>query len=264
MDDKSLLHQLDIIDNAWEQVWRKVNAKNLQTAIDIGIAERGNDILILIPTLNEAEAIGATIDDVKKYVDTRLILVLDGHSSDGTKDIALDRGALVMDVPKGKGRAFRTSLPLILNQYDFKWLIMLDGDYTYPAKHIPDIIAQLRDGADVVMGYRKYKMPMSMSKMNAVGNWGLSVLASILYWCPARDLCTGMWGFRKRALKHFNITSNRFTLEADLFANAVTCGCDIEQIPIEYRARLQGSDTKLKIKDGLEIGWFLIKYRMGA
>ena len=112
------------------------------------------------------------------------------------------------------------------------------------------------------MGYRSIKEEGSMTTINGVGNLGLSLLASFLYGKWVRDICTGMWGFRKSALKKFTLTSPRFTLEADFFVNAVKTHCNIVQIPIEYRARPDGSLPKLKVKDGLEIGWFLVKKRL--
>jgi len=70
-----------------------------------------------------------------------------------------------------------------------------------------------------------------------------------------------MWGFRRDALKKFKLTSPKFTLEADFFVNAVKTKCNITQIPISYRARVDGSLPKLKVSDGFDIGWFLIKKR---
>jgi len=219
--------------------------------------------LVMIPTLNEEEAIGDTIDDVNAHVDSCQIVVVDGYSDDRTKDIALDKGALVIDAPRGKGLAVRTVLPVILGQFAFRWLVMLDGDFTYPAKYIPLLVRSMEHGADVVMGYRRYLEKGSMTTVNRIGNCGLSILASLLYWTPVNDLCTGLWGIHKPALRMMSLTSDRFTLEADLFVNTVRNGFVLDQIPIEYRARQQGSNTKLMVKDGLEIGWFLVKGRFG-
>ncbi len=75
-----------------------------------------------------------------------------------------------------------------------------------------------------------------------------------------RDVCSGMWGFRKESLEKFNLVSNGFTLEADLFVNSIANKCVIFQTPIHYRKRSGGS-PKLKIWDGFKIAWFLVKER---
>ena len=219
-----------------------------------------NKTVILIPTLNEAEAIGQTIDDVLEHVPGCLVLVINGPSTDRTADIARDRGATVIDAPKGKGLAIRTVLPDILDQYPGEYYVMLDGDYTYPAKHIPSILRELKE-VGTVIGYRAIREHGSMTATNKVGNWGLSMLASTLYKTWVQDVCSGLWGFRRDALREFTLTSDSFTLEVDLFANAVRNGYGLAQIPIEYRARIGGSVPKLKVSDGFEIAWFLLKAR---
>lgn len=227
---------------------------------------RGSDVLVFIPALNEAEAIGRTIDDVLEYLPESLVLVINGPSEDDTARIARNRGVVVLDAPKGKGLAVRTTLPRILNGYPFseyayKWYVMLDGDFTYPARHIPDVVSELEDGADVVIGYRAVRERGAMTTVNIVGNWGLSVLASMLYSVRVKDVCSGLWGFRRRTLAKFALSSDQFTLEADLFANTVWGKCRLAQIPIEYRARRVGSHAKLKVSVGFEIALFLVRRR---
>ncbi len=224
-----------------------------------------NRPVVLIPTLNEAEAVGLTVDDVLEHVPDCLVLVIDSYSDDGTADIARSRGAIVVNAPRGgKGLAMRFALPKIMAQYPSENYVMLDGDFTYPAKHILDVVLALDSRADVVIGYRAKREQGAMTTTNLIGNWGLSALASVLYGVRVRDVCSGLWGFRRKALERFVLTSKGFTLEADLFANTVRCGCRLVQIPIEYRARPKRSTAKLKVSDGLKIAEFLIMKRLSA
>lgn len=168
-----------------------------------------------------------------------------------------------MDAPRGgKGVAVRHAIRKLHKSIDYKYLIMIDGDYTYPAFYIPYIVRCLHGGNDVVMGYRKDIEDGAMSPVNRSGNKMLSLLASILYGKRVYDVCTGMWGFRKEVIDKFKLTSKGFTFEADLFTNAVANKCRIKQIPINYRARPSGSTAKLKVSDGFKIGWFLLKKRL--
>jgi len=218
------------------------------------------DIVVLIPTLNEAKAIGQTVADVFDNVPNCQVLILDSYSINGTADKARDKGAVVLDALKGgKGIAVRSVLSQIITGFRADYYVMIDGDFTYPAKHLPEIIRSLDNGADVVIGYRNKRAKSSMSRMNIIGNWGLSILSSILYGVYVRDVCSGMWGFRRDVLSRYKLTSNGFTLEADLFANTVKGKYKLAQIHREYRARLDDSVAKLSIKDGFKISSFLIK-----
>ncbi len=220
------------------------------------------DVVVLIPTLNEVETIGQTIKDVLGCVPGCKVLVLDSYSKDGTAGRASRAGATVVYAPTGgKGVAVRSVLGDIMAEYPRCQYVMLDGDATYPARYIPDILEELNNGADVVMGYRSVREQGAMSKINIIGNFGLSLLASILYKRRVRDVCTGLWGFGRGVLERFTITSGRFTLEADLFVNAERTKCKIKQIPIEYKVRPLGGSSKLGTVDGLKIGWFLVRSR---
>lgn len=221
-------------------------------------------VVVLIPTLNEAKAIGQTIDDILEYLPQCQILILDSYSINGTADIARDKGAVVINSCKGgKGIAVRSVLPQIIAGFRADYYVMIDGDFTYPAKHLPEIVRSLDNGADVVIGYRNKRENGAMTYINIIGNWGLSKLASVLYGVRVKDVCSGMWGFRKDSISKYKLSSDGFTLEADLFVNAIKGKHKLAQIPIEYRARFDGSETKLGLKDGFKIGWFLIRNKWG-
>jgi glycosyltransferase involved in cell wall biosynthesis len=216
------------------------------------------EVTILLPALNEAQAIGKTIDEIKNYGYFN-ILVVDNGSTDHTQAMALERMVKVKEeARKGKGYAVKNGLEYLATPF----VIMMDSDYTYPAKYIKEICELLKD-YDVVMAERHIRLDNSMHLTNLFGNRLLSLFGSILFWHWSSDICTGMWGFRMEAIEKFNITSPHFTLEADLFVNAVKNKCAIARMPIQYRSRLHGSQSHLTIWHGLEIGWFLIKKRLG-
>jgi len=214
------------------------------------------ELTVLLPSYKEQASIIQTIQDVKEHAPEARIIVVDSYSPDDTVKLAQQAGAeIILVMGRGKGRAVKYALDTVKSDY----YIMMDSDYTYPAKHIPEIARSLKSGYDVVMGYRKYRESGSMPLIKALGNNALSILASIRYRVAVIDLCTGMWGFSKNAVECLKLTSIGFTLEADLFKNAVRNHLKIMQIPIEYRARLKGSDTKLNIGHGVEIAKFILK-----
>ena len=223
-----------------------------------------NNTLVLLPSLNEEVAIKKTIEDIKQYVPRSTIWVIDS-STDKTPMIAEKAGASVIPVPRqGKGSAIRDAIWLLNLTHaitKIEYVIMIDCDYTYPAEHIPDIVDLLWNGADVVAGYRHNREKGAITPVNIIGNIGLSILASLFYRHYIRDVCTGMWGFKADVLKRVNIRSNGFTLEADLYSNVLSSGYKLVQLPIDYRARPNGSSSSLKVSDGFKIASFIIKHR---
>lgn len=222
------------------------------------------ELTIIIPAYNEEQSIGRVIDEIRELDLDCQIMVVDNASEDKTAEVTLNRGIIVLHESKrGKGNAVRAVLPHIPTPY----IAMLDADFTYPAHFILPMLNTLkRDGLDAVSGWRKVKEPRSMTRANRVGNFLLSLIASLLYSYPTyrsrtRDVCSGLWVFRTSVLQGLPLTSQSFTLEADILVNLAKGQHNWAECPIVYRARLDGSVPKLKVKDGLKIGWFLIRRR---
>lgn len=213
------------------------------------------DVTILIPALNEEKAIGKVIGEFTEQGWT--VLVGDNNSTNGTYDITVSKGIVPISVlRRGKGHTIRE----LINHIGTPQTVMIDGDYTYLVEDVQCVLGALKD-CDVVIGYRKYRERGSMSFLHIIGNYLLSLLASVLYGYRVNDVNTGLKAFKTARLKEFGLVSGGFTLEADIFINAIRHKCKLKQIPISYRARLDGCKPKLRILDGLKIGWFLLKER---
>jgi len=221
-------------------------------------------VCIILPTLNEEEAIGRVIEEIPvrdladKGYDVN-VMVVDGNSTDRTRQIAEAKGAeVIIESRKGKGRAMRTAFDTV----DADFIFMLDADYTYPATYIPEMLDILQRDCDVVIGSRlKGQIERGgMSRLNVVGNRLLTLMANILYQTRISDLCTGYWGFKREVIPTLSLTADGFDFEADLFSQVGKKGYRINEIPIDYRRRQ--SPAKLNsIRDGLKIGKALIKKR---
>ncbi len=218
-------------------------------------------VAIIIPTLNEERSIGKVIDDVP-VVDLltnglkTVVYVIDGQSTDNTRQIAVDKGAqIILEERKGKGVAIQTAFKSVIADY----VIMVDGDDTYPIELATEMTRLLKTN-DVVIGSRLKGTiePGAMTKLNVVGNTLLSLVARMLFGSHISDVCTGFWGFRSDTVRQLGLVAQGFDLEADMFAECVIKGYSITEIPIAYRAR-QDRPKLSSINDGLKIGAFMIR-----
>lgn len=218
------------------------------------------DLTIVLPTYNEEGTIGLVLEEILDKKWECKVLVINNRSTDKTREVALSYGGVeVIDENRpGKGNAILTGFSHVKTPF----VAMINSDYTYPVEYISSIYGGLKYyNMDVMLGIRAIKEKGSMPFLNSLGNVALSAIASALYQKRVYDICTGMWGFKKSVLDSFVISSQGFTLEADLFSNAVLRHHKISQIPISYRKRPDGSEAKLKISDGVRIAWFLLKRR---
>lgn len=215
------------------------------------------DVCILIPTLNEAETIGELVRRFRElgYSD---ILVIDGGSTDGTREIASREGArVVLQKGRGKGSAIIQALEMI----DKEITVMIDGDGTYLPEDSFRLVEEVRKGADHVIGNRfaDYEKG-SFTFLNLIGNRILNILFSTGYGLPLNDILSGYRALRTKKIRELNLKQSGFEIEAEMTIESVRNGLRVVEVPISYRRR-RGTKTKLNpIRDGMRIG--LTIYRM--
>src|SRR5262249_3684453 len=129
----------------------------LEDADDKGKAAReaAVELSIVMPCLNEAETLGACIEKaqhtLRQYQITGEIIVADNGSTDGSQEIAVDRGARVVQIEdKGYGCALRGGIEAAHG----KFIIMGDSDDSYDFREIPKFVEKLREGFELVQGCR--------------------------------------------------------------------------------------------------------------
>ena len=221
-------------------------------------------VLVVIPALNEVSTIGHVLEEIPYAVlgargyNVRAV-VIDNGSTDGTADVARQYGAeVILEHQRGKGFAVRRAFADVAGDYIF----LLDGDATYPAVHIPEMLTLLENGTDVVLGSRLagVRAPGSISRFNVIGNTLLTVLACALFRTRTSDLCTGFWGFRGGVPPNLNLTARGFNIEAEMYAEVVRRGYRFGEVPIHYRRR--PTPTKLRaVRDGWRIARMLVRKR---
>ncbi|EHR79128.1 glycosyl transferase [Thermococcus litoralis DSM 5473] len=214
------------------------------------------DVTILIPTKNEEEGIGWVIDEFKK-LGYNNILVIDGHSTDRTREIAEEKGArVVLQTGKGKGQAVAEALKMI----DSEVVVMIDGDGTYDPKDIEKLLEPIRRGiADHVIGNRLMNFEKgAFTKLNLIGNKIFNALFRFLYGVPVYDMLTGYRALTKALYKSVELEKHGFEVETELTVETVAKGFRIAEVPINYYKR-KGNANLHPIKDGWRIGKAIIE-----
>lgn len=218
-----------------------------------------NRVSVLLPALDEELTIGQVIDDIPKAQLNTMgynveVMVVDGHSTDDTRKIAREKGAkLIIQEGRGKGLGVRKAF----EEFDGKYLFMMDADGTYPPHHILDMMPILETGNyDVVLGSRLSGniSPGAMSRLNHFGNKVLTGTANLFFpnGHKLTDVCTGMWGFKGEVVKQFSLTAQHFEVEAEMYAKCIKSGYKVGEVPITYTRRV--SPPKLgSLRDGAKI-----------
>lgn len=212
-------------------------------------------IAVLIPCYNEAQTIAKVVDDFHRILPYATIWVYDNNSSDNTAHIARAHGAIVVHEPRqGKGNVVRQ----MLRDIDADYYLMVDGDDTYPPEAAPELLAPLLSGeADHVVGDRLSNGSYGNENDRAfhgLGNDLVRKLIKILYRFEFNDVMTGYRAFNRPFAKTLPVLSPGFEIETELSIHAVDKRWRIAQVPIEYRDRPEGSESKLNtFSDGAKV-----------
>jgi glycosyltransferase involved in cell wall biosynthesis len=197
-------------------------------------------VMLVIPAWNEAEAIGAVLDEVPpKVVDEVLVVV--GSPSDPTGGVAAGKGARVLvQAAAGYGAACWTGAEFAL-AHGAEVIAFLDGDYADPPAVLPRILAPIQhDRADLVLGCRDLRgYPDALAPHAKLGNTLVCGLMRLLLKTGFRDL-PSCKAIRANALRQLNMREMSYGWTVEMLAKAARADLRIEQIEIEYRPRRGG------------------------
>jgi len=222
-------------------------------------------VSVIIPTLNEEKSIGETMDQIPKDFADLEIIIVDGLSKDRTVEIARGKGArIVMEKRRGYGRAYKTGF----SEAKGDIIVTLDGDTTYPAEIIPDLVKMLKEEKlDFITCDRIKKADKgAFTGIHWLGNFILKITMNILFFMWLTDSQTGMWVFRRKALEHLNVTSDGMPLSEEIKIEAKRAHrkgkIRFKEVHVPYRLR-KGEKALNTWKDGFWNWVFLFKKRFG-
>ena len=212
-------------------------------------------IAVLVPCYNEELTIGKVVEDFKRELPEADIYVYDNNSKDNTSKIAEEKGAIVVkEYRQGKGNVVRS----MFRDIDADVYIMVDGDDTYPAEAARDMIQPIIDGeADMVIGDRLSNGTYFQENKRPFHDFGNNLvkgLIGLLFKNEIRDIMTGYRAFNRYFVKTMPVLSDGFQIETEMSIHALDKKFLLKEIPIDYRDRPEGSESKLStFKDGYRV-----------
>lgn len=210
------------------------------------------DVCAFVPTLNEVETVGDVVSGLRD-VGIEDVLVVDGDSTDGTREAAREAGAEVLvQSGSGKGQAFREAVEYT----DAEYLLMLDGDGTYLPSDAPTLLEPLLAGeVDHVVGNRFADMHSdAMPRLNRVGNRLINWAFRLVHGTKMGDILSGYRAFTRSSVESVTVTAEGFGLETELAAEYARRNLTTRVVPITYRSRPDGSTANLRpFRDGTVI-----------
>jgi len=202
--------------------------------------EMDYEVSVLILTRNEEGNIGRQLSSTAQVLESLGLkyemIVVDGHSTDGTTEEALSSGAQVEKQKEpGYGNAFREGLALCSG----KWILTLDAD----GSHDPNFIRSVwdhRETAELVIASRyaggDAQMPLSRLLMSKALNMFMGRVLSV----PVKDLSSGYRLYRRSALKEIELQGRDFNVLIELLTKLYLQGYKVREIPFFYKPRGEG------------------------
>ena len=205
-------------------------------------------VSVILPACKEEEAIAKVLADVRAAVPGAEIIVVDDGSPDKTGEIARQEGAKVIRhvLTAGAGKSVKDGIEAAIHER----IVMLDSDGTYPADRIPEFLALLDTGYDLVIGARQGQAYRG-SVFKFAARLVFQAIAQFATGKRIPDINSGMRAFRKSAMiPFFPHLCNGFSLPTTMTLSHLFTGKAVTYLPIDYRTRIGKSKVRI-VRDSL-------------
>ena len=200
-------------------------------------------ISIVVPLYNEVESVGPLVEAVRAAVDTggawELILVDDG-SRDGTVSVAsalaaADPRVRLLQLARNYGQTQAMQAGFDAARGDV--VVSMDGDLQNDPADIPQLVATLDTGYDLVAGYRLRRQDKALSRK--LPSWVANRLIAAITGVRIRDNGCSLKAYRRSLLEKLDLYSDMHRFLPALAA--ATAGARITEIPVRHHARRFGA-----------------------
>ena len=216
-------------------------------------------VSVIIACKNEGEGIKKILDSVKKYSDD--IIVVDGHSNDGTLEKVKNFGAsFYLDNKKGRGDALKIGIKHAKGDV----LVFFDADGSHEEKDIPKLVSPILKGtAELVVGSRRTggSFDINVSLTGIVRSAGCDFLVSLVnnkFNTSLTDILYSFRAIKASSAKKLNLKSDDFGIEQEMIVSSLKKKYRVVEIPSREKARGWGK-SKLHTLTGINFLLVLLK-----
>jgi hypothetical protein len=192
-------------------------------------------VTILMPCLNEAETLAFCVDQaVAALRDNNVsgeVLIADNGSTDGSQQIALDRGARVVAVPV---RGYGAALMAGFEEAHGRYILMADADASYDFGQLPRFLTKLEQGNDLVMGNRfsgEIKPGATPPLHRYLGIPVLSFIGRLFFGIPVRDFHCGIRAMRRDAILSLDLRTTGMEFASEMVVKSSLAGLRLAEVP---------------------------------
>ncbi len=224
----------------------------------------------MIPVYNERDTIASIVEAVEAvplYGIEKEIVIVDDHSTDGTRDLLkreLDDGrrrVIYQDRNQGKGAALRAGFSAASGDI----VLVQDADLEYNPEEYPKLLKPILEGkADVVYGSRfaGSEEKRVLFFWHSIGNKFLTTLSNMFTNLNLTDMETCYKVFRREILEKITVEEDRFGFEPEITAKISKLRCRIYEVGISYSGRTYEEGKKINWKDGVSAFRCILKYNL--
>lgn len=204
-------------------------------------------LLVVVPALNEEDAVGAVVNDVRSHLPGIRVVVIDDGSVDRTAAVAAAAGAEVLRLPinLGVGGAMRAGFRFAQAQgHDI--VVQVDADGQHDVTYLPALLERL-DEADVVIGARF--AGLDDYGVRGPRRWAQWVLARSMSVVVRRRLTDVTSGFKAMGPRAVTLYAHTYPAEylgdtVEALVIGARAGLRITQVPVRMRARQGGQPSQ--------------------
>src|SRR5688500_3255354 len=203
-------------------------------------------IAVLLPCYNEEAAVAQTVAGFRAALPGAVIYVYDNNSSDRTREVAAQAGAIVRtERMQGKGHVVRR----MFADVEADIYVMADGDSTYDSAAAPELVRRLVDEQlDMVVGARKSEVEEAYRRGHRLGNRLFTGLLASLFGRTFSDIFSGYRVFSRRFAKSFPALSRGFETETEISVHALELAMPVGEVVTAYGALPAGPHSKLSTR----------------
>jgi dolichol-phosphate mannosyltransferase len=229
--------------------------------------------LVIVPTYNERDNLPEIVKAVHQHLPDADLLVVDDASPDGTGEVAdaiakQDTKVTVLHRAgkQGLGTAYIAGFRQALLK-DYEFFFEMDCDFSHDPKYLPDMLAEAKRGADLVLGSRYVEGggTVNWGPVRKLISRGGSLYARTILGVPVRDLTGGFKCFRRRVLESIDldgVSAQGYGFQIEMTYRALKQGFRVVELPIVFVDRRVGQSKMSKriFVEALTLVW---KLRLG-